>query len=241
MRGFRMSPAFLLAASIAAPLAAPSLEHAAAQAQDASPDAKKPPALVGSYSLVTTSLAPAPTTHLLNPPLPVQLEGGTEASPQEYSADKTVPPQYAIEGFGNPRYDCIAAVARLHGCDALDRTDVTVRDANTVGFHIVTHGAAVQLQVNLEVHDILPISQSGASIPWHALDVIFVTAPKPTPSFHFVSEVLAGDWNGEAIVFEIGKDLPPSAKKGLEDLGIRQDLGDSILYSYRVKDPAQPK
>ena len=29
--------------------------------------------------------------------------------------------------------------------------------------------------------------------------------------------------------------LPDSAKKGLEDLGVHQDLGDAVLYSYRVK------
>ena len=32
-----------------------------------------------------------------------------------------------------------------------------------------------------------------------------------------------------------GKALPESAKKGLEDLGVHQDLGDAVLYSYRVK------
>ena len=26
-------------------------------------------------------------------------------------------------------------------------------------------------------------------------------------------------------------------KKGLDDLGVKQDLGDSILYGYRVKEP----
>jgi len=48
--------------------------------------------------------------------------------------------------------------------------------------------------------------------------------------------VLVGEWNGEAIVFEVGKDLPESAKKGLEDLGVKQDLGDRVLYSFRVRE-----
>jgi hypothetical protein len=49
--------------------------------------------------------------------------------------------------------------------------------------------------------------------------------------------VLVGEWNGEPIVFEVGKPLPDSAKKGLEDLGVKQDLGEGILYSFRVKEP----
>ena len=46
-----------------------------------------------------------------------------------------------------------------------------------------------------------------------------------------------GTWNGEAIVFEVGKDLPAGAKKALEDLGVKQDLGDRVLHSFRVKEP----
>jgi len=63
--------------------------------------------------------------------------------------------------------------------------------------------------------------------------------PKATPVFRFSSEVLVGQWNGEPIVFELGKDLPDSAKKGLEDLGVKQDLGDHVLYSFRVKEPSK--
>jgi hypothetical protein len=88
----------------------------------------------------------------------------------------------------------------------------------------------------VEVHDILPVSRGSAETPWHAQEVIFVAVPKATAAYRFSSEVLVGTWNGEAIVFEVGKDLPESAKKRLEDLGVKQDLGDRVLYSFRVKE-----
>lgn len=214
----------------------------AAYGQTVQPDAKPAePAVVGSYALVTTAAQPSAKTHPLSPPLLVKLDAGTEYAPAESSGSLAVPAQYAIEGFGIPRYDCVEAAARMHGCAALDRTDVTIRDANTVEYHLAGHGGAVQLEVALEVHDILPVSETAPSIPWHALDVIFVAVPKPTASFRFLSETLAGNWNGEAIVFEVGKPLPETAQKGLEDLGVHQDLGDKILYSYRVKEVPKPK
>lgn len=84
------------------------------------------------------------------------------------------------------------------------------------------------------MHDILPVSTGSAETPWHAHEVIFVAVP--TATYRFSSEALVGEWNGEAIVFEVGKDLPASAKKGLEDLGVKQDFGDRVLYSFRVKE-----
>jgi hypothetical protein len=48
---------------------------------------------------------------------------------------------------------------------------------------------------------------------------------------------VVGEWNGAPIVFEAGKALPASAKRGLEDLGVRQDLEEAMLYSYRVNEP----
>jgi hypothetical protein len=146
----------------------------------------------------------------------------------------TVPEQYTIEAFGSPREECVATTQK-HGCDALDQTDLTIRDPQTVGYRVLSHGAAVQLRVNLQVHDLLPVSHGSANTDWHAGDVIFVSVPKATAAYRFVSETLVGEWNGQPIVFEAGKALPASAKKGLEDLGFHQDLGDAVLYSYRVK------
>ncbi len=226
---FRLLPALMVVA------------FGVAYGQSPQSDAKPADPEVGSYALVTTVAQPSASTHLLNPPILIKLDAGTAFAPAEASGSKAVPTQYAIESFGTPRYDCVEAVARMHGCAALDRTDVTIRDANTVEYHLAGHGAAVQLEVLLEVHDIQPVSETAASIPWHARDVIFVPVPKPTPSFHFVSETLVGNWNGEAIVFEVGKPLPESAQKALEDLGVHQDLGDKTLYSYRVKEIPKPK
>jgi hypothetical protein len=196
---------------------------------------KKGDVVVGSYSLVTMVLEPAAATHLLNPAPTIGVDGGTERAPGEFSGEKPVPAQYAIEKLGNPWYDCAATVAKLRGCEALDRTELTIRDPNTIGYHIVSHGAAVTLSVNVEVHDVLPVSHGGPSVEWFASEVIFVAVPKATAAVRFSSEVLVGTWNGEAIVFEVGKDLPESAKKGLEDLGVKQDLGDRVLYGFRVR------
>ncbi|MGC2299571.1 MAG: hypothetical protein WA476_12265 [Acidobacteriaceae bacterium] len=210
---------------------------AAGQSAKAAPDAKKGEESLGSYSLVTTVFEPSAATHLLNPRPTIAVDGGTERAPGEFAGDKTVPAQVAIEGFGSPWYECAATAPKLRGCDALDRVALTRRDANTIGYHIVSHGAAVELSVNVEVRDILPVSTGSAETEWHARDVIFVAVPKATPSYRFSSEVLVGTWNGEAIVFEVGKDLPEGAKKALEDLGVKQDLGDRVLYSFRVKAP----
>jgi len=194
---------------------------------------------VGSYSLVVASLQASATTHLLTPPVAIAIDGGSAREPGEFSGTKPLPAEVVLEDFGIPRYECTATVPKLHGCDGLDRTDFTIRDANTVGYHIVSHGAAVTLNVNVEVHDLLPVSQAGPNIPWHAREIIFVAVPKATPAYHFSSEVLVGEWNGEAIVFEVGKPLPDSAKKALEDEGVKQDLGDHTLYSFRVKEAAK--
>lgn len=199
-------------------------------------EAKSEPAKVGSYSLVVTALEPSATTHWLNPPPTIDVTGGSKIAPAVTTGNLTVPDQYTIEAFGAPRQECVAA-GQQHGCDALDRTDLTIRDPHTVGYRIVSHGGAAQLRINLQVHDLLPVSHGGASTDWHAGDVIFVSVPKATPVYRFVSETLVGEWSGEAIVFEAGKALPASAKKGLEDLGVHQDLGDAVLYSYRVKEP----
>jgi hypothetical protein len=198
-------------------------------------DAKPEPAKMGNYSLVVTSLEPTATTHWLNPPPTIDVRGGTKLAPAESTGNLTVPQQYTIEAFGVPQQECEEAAQQQQGCDALDRTDLTIRDPNTVEYRAVSHGGAVQLRVNLQVHDLLPVSHGGASTDWHAGDLIFVSVPKATPVYRFVSETLVGEWNGEPIVFEAGKVLPASAKKRLEDLGIHQDLGDAVLYSYRVK------
>ena len=199
-------------------------------------DAKPEPAKVGSYSLVITTLDPSATTHWLNPPPTINVKGGTEFAPAETRGSLTVPEQYTIKAFGTPREECVAA-EQQHGCGALGRTDLTILDPHTVEYRIVNRGGAVQLRVNLQVHDLLPVSHDGASTDWHAGDVIFVSEPKATPVYRFVSETLVGEWSGDPIVFEVGKPLPGSAKKGLEDLRVHQDLGDAVLYCYRVKKP----
>jgi hypothetical protein len=198
-------------------------------------DAKPQPPKVGSYSLVITTLEPTATTHWLNPPPAIDVTAGTKLAPAETKGNLTAQQQYTIEAFDVPRQECEETAQQQHGCDALDRTDLTIRDANTVEYRIVCHGGAVQLHVNLQVHDLLPVARGGPSTDWHTGDVIFVSVPKATPVYRFVSETLVGVWNGEPIVFEAGKALPDSAKKGLEDLSVHQDLGDALLYSYRVK------
>jgi len=213
--------------------------HMFGQAAKAPPDEAKPAGPVGEYSLITTVLRRSLETHRLNPPIAIAIDGGTTRSPGEFSGTQTVPPEVAIEDFAMPRYECSPTDPKLRGCDALDRTDLTIRDANTIGYHVVSHGAGVRLSVNLEVHDMLPVSTATPNTPWHAREMFFVTVPKATPAYHFVSEVLIGEWDGEPIVFEVGKPLPDSARKALEDLGVKQDVGEGILYSFRVKEPAK--
>lgn len=207
---------------------------------------------LGTYSLVVTTLEPAPATHWLTPPLTVDIPSATKQAPGDLSGSKMVPPQFVLEGFGSPRYDCrsktlggamqgeaaLAGPTQAElGCEAVDRIDLELRDASTIAYHVVNHGAAVTLELNLQVHDLLPVSKTVLEAPWHAGDVVFLPVPKPTSALHVVSTALVGNWNGNAVVFEPGKPLPESVKKALEDLGIKQDLGDKMLYSYKVKEP----
>ncbi|MGA8161459.1 MAG: hypothetical protein WCB76_11655, partial [Acidobacteriaceae bacterium] len=208
---------------------------------DAGQEAKKSSAVVGYYSLVTTVIEPTGEAHWLNPAPTIAVQAGSQYTAAETAGNLTVPAQYAIEDFGAPRYECAETAAKQRGCAALDQTDVLIRDANTVGYHIVTHGAAVQLTVNLKVRDLLPVLHGGPATDWHAGEVIFVPLPKATAACAFVSETLVGTWQDEAIVFEVGKPLPADAKKGLEDLGLKQDLGDRVLYAFRVKEPEKKK
>lgn len=203
--------------------------------------AEKAAVVVGQYSLVTTAVEPSAETHWLNPAPVIAVAAGTQYVMAQTAGNLTVPAQYTLEDFGVPRYECAEPAAKQRGCGALDRTDVMIRDANTVGYRIETHGAAVQLTVNLKVRDRQPVSQQGPATDWHAGEVIFLSVPKATASYPFVSETLMGSWQGEAIVLEVGKPLPDSAKKGLEDLGIRQDLGDRTLFAFRVKEPEKKK
>lgn len=208
---------------------------------DPAPETKEEPAVVGQYSLVTTVVEASGETHWLSPAPTVSVQGGTRYAAAETAGNLAIPPQYAIAEFGVPRYECSETAAKQQGCSALDRTDVVIRDANTVGYRIETHGPAVQLTVNLKVHDRLPVSQPGPTQDWHAGEIIFVPVPKATAAYAFVSEALVGTWQDEPIVFEPGKPLPASAKKGLEDLGTKQDLGDRVLYAFRVKPPEAKK
>jgi hypothetical protein len=227
------------AAAVVVLLPAAFWPHLFGQDAKAASDASKPAQAIGEYSLVTTVFRPSPTTHLLNPPITITVDGGTDRAPGETSGTKPVPAEVAIEDFGMPRYECTSTDPKRHGCDALDRTDLTIRDPNTLGYHIVSHGGAVTLSMNLQVHDIVPVAQATPNTPWHPHEILFVTVPKASPVFRFASEVLVGEWNGEPIVFEVGKPLPDSAKVGIEDLGVKQDLGEGTLYSFRVKEPAK--
>jgi hypothetical protein len=210
-------------------------------APGASVDAKKAPVVMGHYSLVTTVVEPSEATHWLNPAPTIAVSGGTKYVSAETAGNLTIPAQYAIEEFGVPRYECAETAAKQNGCGVLDRSDVVIRDANTVGYAMVTHGPAVQLTVNLKVHDRLPVSHGSDGTDWHAGEVIFVSLPRATAACAFVSETLVGTWQEEAIVFEVGKPLPASAKKALDDLGMKQDLGDSVLYGFRVREPEKKK
>ena len=202
------------------------------------PDEKKETSL-GNYALITTDFEPSATTHLLNPAPTIDVTGGAERAPQELTGEKPVPAQFVVDGLGSPWYECAAKEPRLRSCEALDRVGLTIRDPNTIAYHVVSHGGAAQLSLNVQVRDLLPVSHTTESTDWHAKQVIFVAVPKATPAFRFSSEVLMGTWNGEAVVFEVGKDLPDAAKKALEDLGVKQDLGDRVLYSFRVREPGK--
>lgn len=192
---------------------------------------------VGNYSVVITSLESTPATHLLNPELTIAVDAASRIDPKDANGTLSVPGQYAIESIGKPRYTCVQGPGRDHGCEAIDRCELTVRDANTLEYRVVNHGGAVQLKVNLLVHDVAPVSHPGERIVWHPHDVIFVSVPTSSPTYHFISAVLVGEWNHDAVVFEVGKPLPAAAKKALDDLGVHQNLGDRTLYSYRVREP----
>ena len=219
----RAHPAFVLCLAFAS---APT--RAQAPGPPPPPDTDTAAKSLGSYSLVVTTLEPSAGTHLLNPPLTLQLDAGTVPAPKTSSGTKTVPAQYAIESFANPRYDCIPAAApsppAADGCDAIDRAELAIRGPNTVAYRLVNHGAAAQLELNLEVRDLAPVSRNVLDGQWHALEVIFVPVPKATPSQPVLSAVFVGDWDGNAVVFEPGKPLPEGARKALEDLNIHQDL-----------------
>ena len=168
---------------------------------------------LGIYSLVVTTLEPGAATHWLTPPLTIDIPAATKQMPGELSGTRAVPPQYVLEGFGSPRYDCRAKTQAEPGCQAFDRIDLDLRDASTVAYHVANHGAAVTLELNLQVHDLLPVSKTLLEAPWHAGDLVFLPVPKPSAALRVVSAALVGNWSGNAVVFEPGKPLPESAKK----------------------------
>lgn len=98
----KVRAAWLAAAALIAVLAwaAVAGQPAPGQSAKAAPDAKTGDDSLGSYSLVTTVFEPSAATHLLNPRPTIDVDGGTERAPGEFSGDKTVPAQFAIEGFG---------------------------------------------------------------------------------------------------------------------------------------------
>ncbi len=167
------------------------------------------------------------------------VDHASRQEPKDSVGELDVAPEMAIEGLAKPRFVCIPAMPRDRGCEAIDLCGLTVRDANKLEYHVINHGAAAQLKVNLLVHDLLPVSREGAKTVWHAGDVIFVSASKATQTMRVVSTVLVGEWNHQPIVFEVGKPLTGNAAIALEDLSVKQDLGDRVLYSFKVK--AAPK
>jgi hypothetical protein len=206
-------------------------------APSSDPNAEKKEPKLGSYHLVLTYWIPGPTTHILSPRPVVELKTATSRIPGEVNGTTAIPDQFVFDGVGKPSFDCTAVNPSDRGCDDLDDVRVNSIDQKTVAYRASNHGGAVRLTLNIQVRDLVLHSQPDAEQDWHPNEVIFITVPKPTPSLNVVSETLVGVWNDQAIVFEPGKPLSESARKGLEDLNIRQDLGDKILYSYRVKDP----
>lgn len=210
-------------------------------APSSDPNADKKEPNLGSYHLVLTYWAPGATTHPLFPQPVVELKGATSRTPGEVNGTIPIPDQVAFEAIAKPSYDCTATTPIGHGCDNIDSARITPVDQKTVAYHFTNHGPAVRLALNIQVRDLALRSQQEAEQEWHPNEVIFVAVPKPTPTLNVVSVTLVGVWNNTAIVFEPGKPLPATAKKGLDDLNIRQDLGDKILYSYKVKDPKSAK
>jgi len=198
-------------------------------------DQKEPK--LGSYHLVLTFWTPGPTTHMLTPQPAIELKAASLRTPNEVNGTIPIPDQYVFDSIPRPSYDCMAASNMPHGCDSLDATRLVSTDPKSVTYRFGNHGPAVKLGLNIQVRDLIMRSQQDAEVEWKADQVIFVAVPKATPQLNVVSETLVGTWGKEAIVFEPGKPLSESAKKGLEDLNVKQDLGDKILYSYRVKSP----
>jgi len=190
---------------------------------------------LGSYHLVVTYWTPGTTTHQLTPQPAIDLKAATLRTPNEVNGNIQIPDQYAFDSVGRPAFDCMPASNLPHGCDSLDATKVVSTDPKSITDRFVNHGPAVRVALNIQVKDLVMRSQQDADQEWKPDQVIFVAVPKATPSFNVVSVTLVGVWGKDAIVFEPGKPLSESAKKGLEDLNVKQDLGDKILYSYRVK------
>lgn len=192
---------------------------------------------VGSYHLVTTFYTPGPTIHALQPQPVIELKAASPRNPGEASGAIPIPDQYSFEGLGQPSFECVPVNLQQNGCDSLDIKRIVTSNPKSISFRFTNHGPAVKISLNLQVRDLVLRSQQENEQDWSADQVIFVSVPKPTPTFNFVSETLVGVWNSNAVVFEPGKALPPAVQKALQDQNIRQDLGDKTLYSYKVKDP----
>jgi hypothetical protein len=210
-------------------------------APSSDPNTEKKEPKLGSYHVETTLWAPGSTAHLLSPQPVVELKGATPRVPGDVNGTTVIPDQMQFDSIGKPSFDCTPVSSIQHGCDALDIVRITQVDPKTVAYRLSNHGGAVRIALNIQVRDMVLRSQPDTEQEWHPDEVIFVSVPKPTPSLNVVSETLVGTWDGNAIVFEVGKPLPESAKKGLQDLNVHQDLGDKILYSYKVKSPKSGK
>jgi hypothetical protein len=211
-----------------------------APSTDPNTDKKEEPKL-GSYHVETTYMAPGSTAHLLMPQPVVELKSASPRIPGEVNGTTTLPDQVAFDSIGRPSFDCIPVNAVQLGCDDLDTARITQVDPKTIAYHLTNRGGAVRIALNIQVRDLALHSQPDAEQEWQPDQVIFISVPKPTPALNVVSSTLVGVWDGNAIVFEVGKPLPETAKKGLQDLNIHQDLGDKILYSYKVKSPKSAK
>jgi hypothetical protein len=237
---FLLALPMLLASMLAHGQAAPSPGQTIpgpGPAPSSDPNAEKKEPKLGSYHVVTTFWTPGPTTHMLSPQPVVELKGATQRMPGDVNSTTTIPDQFVFESLGKPSFDCTPVNPVMHGCDSLEVARINPIDQKTVAYRFGNHGGAVRIAMNIQVRDMVLRSQPDAEQEWHPNEVIFITVPKATPTFNVVSETLVGVWNNQAIVFEPGKPLSESAKKGLEDLNIHQDLGDKILYSYKVKEP----
>jgi hypothetical protein len=204
-------------------------------------NADKKEAKLGNYHLVITYWAPGSTTHLLSPQPVVELKTANPRTPGDVSGTVPIPDQSVFEAVAKPSYECTPTTPVGRGCESLDIARITSTDPKTISYRFTNHGPAVRMAMNVEVRDLALRSQEQAEQEWHPNEVIFVSVPKPTPSFNVVSATVIGVWDNNAIVFEPGKPLSAAAKKGIDDLNIRQDLGDKILYSYKVREPKASK